>query len=167
MIRVFTILAVACLAIGCRPYPRYRWGGSERPLVAIRSDVKYSTNDYLRLGMILRKYLGKPYKGSSKYLPGLDCSKFTSSVFREFDRIELPRTVADQLKSGTQVVRTRLKFGDLVFFRTERNRVSHVGIFVGNNSFIHASSSRGVIITSLNEPYWAKRFADARRILEQ
>ncbi|MEW6412160.1 MAG: C40 family peptidase [Candidatus Zixiibacteriota bacterium] len=165
--KLFTLLSLLLL-VGCTANPRYRTGGEERlQQIEETLESKYTTNDYLRLGMILQDYLGKPYKGMSKYEEGVDCSHFTQSVFKKFDRtIELPRTAADQFKTGREIPYSLLYYGDLLFFRTEGRKISHVGIFVGDESFIHASSSNGVIISSLNEKYWAERFAGARRILD-
>jgi cell wall-associated NlpC family hydrolase len=168
MKRPASAVVIACLAIvvGCAPYPRYRTGGSARPAEVPHRQTGYTTNDYIRLGMILRKYLGRPYQGASQYIPGVDCSLFIREVFKEFNKTKLPRTVAKQYETGQKVARRRLQYGDLVFFRTEYDRVSHVGIYVGYNQFIHASTSHGVIISSLDEKYWNERYAGARRVLE-
>ena len=83
----------------------------------------------------------------------------------EFNDTQLPRTVSKQYQTGRSVAFQRLRFGDLVFFKTERNRVSHVGIFVGHGRFIHASTSRGVIISDMSDKYWAPKYAGARRVL--
>jgi len=152
--------------LGCTPFPRYRTDGADYPAVIPMDSTQYTTNDYLLLGSILQKYLGKPYRGKSKYEEGLDCSHFTRSVFKKFDKINLPRTVAKQFHFGKEIHYRELNYGDLVFFKTERNRVSHVGIYIGSNNFIHASTSRGVIISSLKEKYWAKRYVGARRVLK-
>lgn len=161
-----SLLLLTVFMAGCSAHPRYRTGGEETPPMVNQTGAKYTTDDYLRLGSILQSYLGKPYRGKSKYEEGLDCSHFTRSVFRRFDRIEIPRTVAEQYKIGQAAHYNHLKYGDLVFFKTERNRVSHVGIHVGDNRFVHASTSRGVIISSLNEKHWSQRYVGARRILE-
>jgi len=160
------IMALIVSAAGCTSYPRYRSGSSTTPLERGITNKNLTTEEFVDLGLILQSYLGRPYKGKSNSDPGLDCSEFTGEVFRQFNKTRLPRTSADQFKSGKKVQPKRLRYGDLVFFRTERDRVSHVGIFVGHGKFIHASSSRGVIITSMSEKYWAKRFAGGRRILK-
>jgi len=160
------IMALIVSAAGCTSYPRYRGGSSTTPLERGITNKNLTTEEFVDLGLILQSYLGRPYKGKSNSDPGLDCSEFTGEVFRQFNKTRLPRTSADQFKVGKKVQPKRLRYGDLVFFRTERDRVSHVGIFVGHGKFIHASSSRGVIITSMSEKYWAKRFAGGRRILK-
>ena len=164
--RIFVLLTVLII-VGCTSYPRYGKYTPVTPRENVPTREVYSTNDYIRLGMIMRKYLGKPYKGKSRYEEGLDCSKFSSSVFGEFSNMELPRTVAAQYKQGVEVPRSRLMFGDLVFFRTDRKKVSHVGILSGHNEFIHASTSHGVIITSMRDIYWSERYVGARRILQR
>jgi cell wall-associated NlpC family hydrolase len=95
---------------------------------------------------------------------GFDCSGFTGYVFKQFG-IKLPRSSRDQSTVGDRVAKDDLRPGDLVFFNTMGNGVSHVGIYVGNNNFAHASSSRGVTISSLDESYYAKRYVTARRIM--
>ncbi len=150
---------------GCASYPRYRSGGPERPVQVLHPDTSITTNDYLRLGLILREYLGKPYQGVSRYVEGIDCSLFTRDVFEKFDNVDLPRTVDGQYQTGREISRHRLLYGDLVFFKTEPYRVSHVGIYVGYNQFVHASSTQGVIISGMDEKYWSERYAGARRVL--
>lgn len=162
---IFALVAIS-LTAACSPVPRYRTHPVSKPLEIDPADDGLTTNEYVRLGLILQSYLGKPYKGRSKWEEGLDCSKFTSEVFRKFNNTRLPRQAAAQFQEGTNIPRTRLRMGDLVFFETQRNSISHVGIAVSRNKFIHASTSRGVIISHLGEDYWAKRYAGARRILK-
>jgi cell wall-associated NlpC family hydrolase len=168
--RVFAlyILVLFVSLTGCTPAGRYKSGPAvapeEPPKQTESSESNYDTDDFMRLGLILRDYLGRPYRGTSKYDPGLDCSRFTSEVFRKFDNIELPRTAAQQFEMGRPVHRNQLLYGDLVFFNTDGG-ISHVGVYVGNGEFIHSSSSNGVIISKLSETYWSKRFVGGRRIL--
>lgn len=152
--------------IGCQVHPRYRKGGEERPGVVENLDKTRTTEDKLKFGLILQSYLGKPYKGTSKYDPGLDCSSFTGEVFRKYNKTILPRTAKEQYKEGKEVHYHYLKYGDLVFFKTDGRTVSHVGIYIGENRFIHASSSRGVIISSMREKYWADCYFGARRVIK-
>lgn len=164
--RLLAVVLTFLIFIGCQTHPRYRKGGEERPGVVENLDKTRTTEDKLKFGLILQSYLGKPYKGTSKYDPGLDCSHFTSQVYKKYNSTILPRTARDQYKEGTSVHFQYLKYGDLVFFKTDGRTISHVGIFVGEHRFIHASSSRGVIISSLREKYWADHYFGARRIIK-
>lgn len=84
---------------------------------------------------------------------GIDCSSFVQRTFREQFGLELPRSTYEQQETGKSVSRTNLRTGDLVLFRAGSTG-RHVGIYIGNNQFVHASTSSGVIISSMNEPYW-------------
>ena len=165
MFRFISLVMMLSIVAGCATYPRYRPYAPTTPPGQQSEDDLLKPNDYIRFGLILQKYLGKPYAGTSDYDPGLDCSEFVMKVYREYNRMLLPRTAAEQFGVGKIANRRRLYFGDLVFFETERGHVSHVGIYVGYNDFIHVSSSRGVIISSLAESYWADRYVGARRLI--
>ncbi|MBK1896473.1 C40 family peptidase [Chryseobacterium paridis] len=116
------------------------------------------------------KYIGTPYKFGGNTSSGFDCSGFTVKVFEENDQ-RLPRRSSDQAGAGKEIDITDVKPGDLLFFATAGgSRVSHVGIVhdIGNDGeikFIHASTSKGVMISSLNEKYWNKAYLHARRVL--
>lgn len=116
------------------------------------------------------KYLGAPYKFGGNTSSGFDCSGFTVKVFEEND-FKLPRRSTDQAEVGSQIDIKDVKPGDLLFFATAGgSRVSHVGIVhdIGSDGevkFIHASTSKGVIISSLNETYWNKAYLHAQRVL--
>lgn len=115
-------------------------------------------------------YLGTPYKFGGNNSSGFDCSGFTVKVFQE-NNFSLPRRSADQADSGKLIDIKTVKPGDLLFFATAGgNRVSHVGIVHtiendGEVKFIHASTTKGVIISSLNEKYWNKAYLHAQRVL--
>jgi cell wall-associated NlpC family hydrolase len=162
---VITAIAILTTCVGCKQYMRYRPDADVTPLEARSSGQYLTTNDYLRLGMILQRELGRPYQGRSKWEAGIDCSAFTREAFQDFNSMQLPRTVEEQFKMGKEISHNRLKFGDLVFFRTERRGVSHVGVFIGFNEFIHVSTSIGVTINNLSEEYWARCYVGARRVL--
>lgn len=162
----FFLTIILFAFIGCVAHPRYRTGGYETQPPVTNLDDSPTTSDNVKLGMILEDYLGKPYKGKSKYEEGLDCSHFTQTVFMRYNRTQLPRTAEDQYTVGKPVHYNHLRYGDLVFFRTTRKGISHVGIYVGNRRFIHASTSRGVIISGMDEKYWSERYVGARRVLK-
>lgn len=109
------------------------------------------------------KYLKTPYRFGGDTPRGFDCSGFVKYVYEQHG-IKLPRTADVQYQRGKKVERTNLKAGDLVFFTTYAPGASHVGIYYGNGKFIHAATSRGVMISRLDEDYWKPRYLGARRI---
>jgi len=116
--------------------------------------------------MEIIKYLNTPYKYGGNSMNGIDCSAFTQSVYHNALEVELNRSARQQYQQGEIVENLEdLKFGDLVFFNTRRRvRPGHVGIYIGDNLFAHASSKNGVTISSLDHTYYSKRFMGARRI---
>ena len=94
---------------------------------------------------------------------GIDCSALTRRVYREVFGYELPRVTEDQVKMGRRVSSNNLKPGDILFFRPE-NRVNHTAVYLGNSLFINASSSKGVILSSLESSYWGRYFKYAVRV---
>lgn len=116
-------------------------------------------------------YLGVPYRYGGSSRSGIDCSAFVQHVFQIFDH-ELPRVSAAQAKEGHLVSKDELRAGDLIFFATGGGaRVTHVGIVhnvsdEGNVEFIHASTSKGVIVTPLSDSYWSKRYLYGKRIFD-
>ena len=110
-----------------------------------------------------KKYIGVPYLWGGTTPSGFDCSGFLQYVFRQ-NGINLLRTSKQQYTMGVWVSKANLQKGDLVFFQTGSNGISHVGMYIGNGQFIHASSSKGVTITDLSNSYWAARYHGARRV---
>lgn len=95
---------------------------------------------------------------------GIDCSAYMQRLYRDEFAIGLPRTTGEMIHRGQKVGKHNLQVGDLVFFKTGTN-TRHVGIYIGNGEFIHASSSRGVAQSDLETTYWSSRYLVARRIL--
>lgn len=98
---------------------------------------------------------------------GLDCSGFIRHVFKHIAHLSLPHNARAISQTGQKISLLELKPGDLVFFNTLRRKFSHVGIYLGENRFVHAASSRTgrIMISEMNEQYWEKRFNGARRLL--
>ena len=94
----------------------------------------------------------------------IDCSAFTQAIIKDVYSIQLPRTAEEQFNIATPVNYADLQEGDLVFFQTTGRTISHVGVYLANNKFTHASTSGGVMISDLNEDYWKKRFRAAGRV---
>jgi cell wall-associated NlpC family hydrolase len=129
------------------------------------SDTSSGPIDQQRMMETIAEWLETPYSyGSDGNEAGIDCSAFTREVFEQAADIELPRSSAEQAQVGKRVPRNELKFGDLVFFRTRGRSISHVGIYLGDDLFAHASSGSGVTISSLDSTYFNKRYAAARRV---
>ena len=115
-----------------------------------------------------KKFLGKPYVWGAQGPNSFECSGFTYYVFKNSANITLPRTSKDQSTYGTTVSKKNLKVGDLVFFDTSGSNsgnVSHVGIYIGSNQFIHASSSKGKVVISDFNNYYTNAFVKAKRVL--
>ncbi len=122
-------------------------------------------NDQKMMDVILG-YLGTPYQYGGETRSGIDCSAFTSAVYGQAINMKLPRTTSDQVKLGTLITREGLKFGDLMFFNTTGSNPSHVGIYIGDDLFAHASEAFGVTITSIESSYYKTRYTESRRIIE-
>jgi cell wall-associated NlpC family hydrolase len=160
---------VACLLLaGCAavtPLPRYT-GAPQAKVVG--ELVARQHADRQRLLRVVASYAGVRYQWGGTSRAGMDCSAFARAVFRETYGIELPRTVNQMFVLGQHVERPgALRPGDLVFFRGPRLRkgVAHVGIYVGDGLFAHASSSVGsTTVTAMSDSYFSARYAGGRRI---
>lgn len=130
-----------------------------------QSASRSGTTDRAALIATARRFLNTPYRyGGQSPKTGFDCSGFTRYVFKLHD-LELPRSSSAQAQMGTAVDRSELQPGDLVFFNTDKpGNINHVGIYLGNNSFIHASRTLGITITSLDDKWYKPKYAGARRV---
>lgn len=111
-----------------------------------------------------QKWKGTDYKWGGTSHQGVDCSALMQHLLSDAAHLSLPRTTGEQIHRGVQVAEYRLKAGDLIFFQTGPNR-RHVGVYIGNSQFIHASTSQGVTVSTLANDYWHTHFITARRII--
>jgi cell wall-associated NlpC family hydrolase len=118
-----------------------------------------------RMLVSIVSHLGIPYLYGGTGKKGMDCSAFTSKVYESAVRTSIPRSTAEQFERGADVEREDLRFGDLVFFNTTGRNPSHVGIYIEDDLFAHASVSYGVTISSMESSYYHNRFVGARRIV--
>lgn len=112
-----------------------------------------------------RTMIGKPYRYGGTTPQGFDCSGLVYFSYRQAG-VPVPRTTQEQFKLSRRVGRTELEPGDLVFFRLNKPHISHVGLYLGNDEFIHApSTGKHVTLSTLNDPYWRSRLVHSGRIL--
>ena len=112
-----------------------------------------------------QSWLGIPYRWGGTTRRGIDCSAFVQQYMRSVLDVELPRTTATQRYRGVHVAKADLIPGDLVFFRRRGTR--HVGVYLGDGEFIHASSSRGVTVSTMTSGYWSRYYWMSRRVVEE
>lgn len=149
------IIVVACLVLaGCSHH-------APKP----NSRLSDSITVIAKLNDQLNGWHGTPYRYGGMSRRGVDCSGFVSLTFRDRFELQLPRETRQQAQIGTEIDKDDLLPGDLVFFKTGAGESGlHVGIYDTDNQFIHASTSRGVMRSSLDNVYWRKKFWQARRI---
>ncbi len=135
---------------------------------SIQMDIAVEEMNNIPLLQKIDEWWGTPYLygGSSKR--GVDCSYFTLDVMNAIYNTNLKRTAAEQYTQSEKIDWSDLKEGDLIFFKTDGSRsISHVGIYMTNNKFVHASTSQGVTISDLSQPYWQKRLYSLGRVPKQ
>lgn len=138
-------------------------GACSSPARTLKSNHSYSQQQ--RIIEVAKAQIGKPYRyGGKSPKTGFDCSGLINFSYKKAG-LTVPRTTLQLYKSASPVKRAHLKRGDLVFFRINNRKISHVGLYLGNNRFIHApSSGKRVNIANLNDRYWRARFARGGRI---
>ncbi|OMG54528.1 glycoside hydrolase [Azonexus hydrophilus] len=164
--KIASFLTATCLALGCLSAAHASETGSiqEAPMSFVERYTN-ATQDVILEGL---KLVGVRYKmGGNSIENGLDCSSFVQTVFKESIGAYLPRTAREQSLLGEQIDLSQLKPGDLVFFNTMRRAFSHVGIYLGDNHFLHAPRAGAEVrVESMNNSYWMTRFNGGRRIIE-
>ncbi|MBL8025128.1 MAG: C40 family peptidase [Fibrobacteres bacterium] len=123
----------------------------------------YVVTDSASIVDCLMRHDKTPYKYGGQSSAGMDCSGLVQTVFKECNRVALPRKAEEQAEYGVRVDEKYIRGGDLVFFKINGRKVDHVGICIGNNRFIHASNT-GVRTDSMIDEYYSKRFVVAKRL---
>jgi len=160
MKKLFLFLSLTMLCLSC--------GGSKQPTAT--SSSKKSNKSVDRIVTHAQEFEGTRYKFGGTDKRGMDCSGLVYVSFQE-ESIALPRISRDMAKQGKRIDLSKAQKGDLVFFQTNKNRkvINHVGLVVANFNgkiqFIHSTSSRGVITSSMDERYWKSAFVEARRVI--
>ncbi|ASU32412.1 C40 family peptidase [Mucilaginibacter xinganensis] len=127
--------------------------------------VAMSATSNMKLFHFVYDWIGTPYRFGGSSRRGIDCSAFTKELYSEVFNMDIQRSSRDIFSMVSPVRKDDLKEGDLVFFKIHSRRISHVGIYLGNNRFAHASS-RGVAISSLDDAYYSRYFYRGGRMLE-
>jgi cell wall-associated NlpC family hydrolase len=157
---VLVALTTACASTGAVPRP-FPTPGAPRSSPELAADTAAAPSELVGTALALR---GTPYRNGGADLGGFDCSGFVHYVFAQHG-LGLPRTVAGQYEAGRKIDSREIQPGDLVFFRTSGGDASHVGIALGDDAFVHAPSSAGVVrVEMISAKYWMSRFVGARRI---
>ncbi len=134
-------------------------GGGSNPL-----GLSYSPGDNRQLYEAINSWLGVPYKYGGTDRNGIDCSAFVGVIYKQVYGISLNRTANDMTRNVTFIAKSQLREGDLVFFNNSKGKVSHVGIYLKEGLFAHASTSNGVSVSRLDNTYWQKHFYKGGRV---
>ena len=126
--------------------------------------VALSATSNMKLFHFVYDWIGTPYRFGGSSRKGIDCSAFTKELYSEVFNLDIKRNSRDIFSMVSPVGKEELKEGDLVFFKIHSRRISHIGIYLGNNRFAHASS-KGVAISSLDDAYYSRYFYKGGRLL--
>lgn len=158
---ILTLLVSGCRTAGDRVISKALSNASDQLGMSV------TRHDYFPLYLETAAWLGTPYRTGGSTKSGTDCSGFVHSIIRDAYGKQITRNTRDQLqKDVTRIKKHSLREGDLVFFTSQASKgsVTHVGIYLKDHCFAHASTSKGVIISSLREDYWSQNFLTAGRI---
>lgn len=154
------VISVSIVIQGCTSSPFYQ---KESPNFSSITDRNLQDRQ-TKLLAIYQQWQGTPYRLGGNSLAGVDCSAFVQHAYQVISPYRLPRTTKSQVLLGTAVNKQPMITGDLVFFKI-KGQTRHVGIYINDKQFLHASTSQGVTISSLTNSYWKKHYWQTRRIL--
>ena len=160
---VFIASLLSFLMVACSSAPER--STAERPIARNSTVANFSDTKAVKSALYseYRYWKGTRYALGGMSKRGVDCSGLTYAVYKKQFGIELPRTTLYQSKTGKWIKRSSLRPGDLIFFKTS-SKARHVGIYVQGNQFLHASTSKGVILSRLDTPYWKEKYWHSRRV---
>lgn len=161
-VQLFGIAIIFLFLQGCAPKVQVSYMPQQKRTLEAGKPV-VSKENVLLLKRHYEKWRGTPYVDGGMSATGIDCSGFTVLAYRDLFGLSLPRTAGEQAESGREITRAALKSGDLVFFNTGGSK-KHVGIYLADDQFIHASLSKGVTLSSLDDSYWQEKYWQARRL---
>lgn len=128
--------------------------------------VAVSATSNIKLYQFIYDWIGTPYRFGGDSKQGIDCSKFAYQLYDKVFNMVIGSNSRNIFSMVDPIDKDELKEGDLVFFKIHSRYISHMGVYIGNNKFAHASSSRGVMISNLDEPYWKRYYYKGGRLLE-
>ena len=152
---IFSLLMVSCSSVSYNQIRKPDQNITEEKVEKMQMIEKF-----------IKKHYGAKYKMGATGPNTFDCSGFVLTLFREIYKVQLPRTAMKQYYAGRHISKSELTYGDLVFFNTNGRGISHVGVYLQDGKFGHASTSRGVMISNLSDYYFKNKFVAARRIIK-
>jgi len=157
LVLITLLLFTGCSTRSSKSTSHYKTSHSK---TSHKEQINY--NDLDKLYPYHNQWHQTPYKFGGFGSDGIDCSAFVQRAYYDLFKMKIPRTTKQQVTAGEKVSRASIKTSDLIFFKTGYNS-RHVGIYLQHGDFIHASSSKGIIISNINDPYWKKRYWMVRR----
>ncbi len=159
---ILTVVAMMLIAVSCTAKKMQNSADSN----VTQQATRYSNADEIEKRILdeYRQWQGTRHRMGGTGSKGIDCSGFVKAVYRDVFNIDLPRTTREQVKQGKPLAFKELQPGDLVFFKPP-TYARHVGIFLSQSEFVHASKNKGVTVSKIDAHYWGKYYWTARRIL--
>ena len=157
---IWLIYSALVILASCTTHKKTAESKAQKEVVKLgqKLNIEIDESCNLKLYRLIAEWYGTPHKDGGCTKEGTDCSCFVRMAIQEVYQKQLPRNSFEMFKNTSRADTSELKEGDLVFFTTKSKEVSHVGIFLRNQQFVHVSSSKGVIINSLNENYYRKTY---------
>ncbi len=161
----FTLLAVIITSCGTRKSATASSYKTIEEKYAHLLGTKTDNISNKKLYSFIDEWYGSPYQYGGKTKKGVDCSGFASLLLKEVFGKEISGSSSSFYKQSKNITKSELKEGDLVFFKIDSKEISHVGVYLQNNKFVHATTKAGVMIDDLDEDYYKKYFVEAGRFL--